>query len=126
MAWNSWILLAIRWPVKHFLLRVLRHSGGGGGWRGAGWWLQGIVLFGWARGWGWSGWSDRACWWPGMALCGLWWGLWAASGVESSVRACSSPPEVCPAGKLQWHFTGGFDFRHDCHLRPLLQFWRGY
>ena len=126
MAWNGWILLAIRWPVKHFLLRILRYSGVGvcGGVRG--WRLRGIELFWWVREWGWSGWSGGACWWPGMALCGLRLGLWAASEVESSVCACTSPPEVCPAGKLQWHFTFGFDFRHDCHLRPLLQFWRGY
>ena len=37
------------------------------------------------------------------------------------------PSEVYPAGKLQWHFTCGFDFMifDDCHLRPLLQSWRG-
>ena len=38
-------------------------------------------------------------------------GVWAVSMVESSAR--TSPSEVYPAGKLQWHFTCGFDFRHD-------------
>ena len=28
-------------------------------------------------------------------------------------RACASRSEVSPAGKLQCHFTCGFDFRHN-------------
>ena len=64
--------------------------------------------------------------WPcfqcGLVLSGLWGSLWAVSKVESSPRArLVSPSEVYPTGKLQWHFTCGFDFRHhivsyDCHL----------
>ena len=33
---------------------------------------------------------------------------------EFGVR--TSPSEVYPAGKLQWHFTCGFDFRHGVWL----------
>ena len=52
-----------------------------------------------------------------MALGGLWgWGgAWGAlvgcvQGRELGVRA--APSVVYPAGKLQWHFTCGFDFGH--------------
>ena len=41
-------------------------------------------------------------------------------------HACASPSEVYPPGKLQWHFTCGFHFRHGCHVWPLLQSWRGW
>ena len=44
------------------------------------------------------------------------WGLWALSKVESSVQAHASPSDVCPAGKLQRHFTYGFDFGHSLWL----------
>ena len=42
--------------------------------------------------------------------------LWALSKVENSVRVRASPSEVSPAGKFQWHFTCGFDFRHGLWL----------
>ena len=38
------------------------------------------------------------------------------SKIEGSARAHASPSEVYFAGKLQWHFTGGFDFRHSLGL----------
>ena len=40
-------------------------------------------------------------------------GVWAVSKVESLTRACASLSEVYPAGKFQWHFTCGFDFRQS-------------
>ena len=46
---------------------------------------------------------------PGCVVWGVC--LWAASKVEST-----SPSEVYPAGELQWHFTFGFNFRHDLSL----------
>ena len=63
-----------------------------------------------------------SCWGASLALC-LWFRFWAwgcascggACGLclESRVRReCASSSEVCPTGKLQWHFTCGFDFRH--------------
>ena len=33
--------------------------------------------------------------------------------VNGSTRASTSLSEVYPVGKLQWHFTCGFDFRHS-------------
>ena len=46
-------------------------------------------------------------------------GLWAVSKVESSASARPLSSEVYPDGRLQWHFTCGFDFIcgfYDCHL----------
>ena len=39
--------------------------------------------------------------------------LLAVSKVESLAQAPALPSGVYPAGKLQWHFTCGFDFRHS-------------
>ena len=40
--------------------------------------------------------------WGGLVVC-----------VQSrEPGACALPSDVYPAGKLQWHFTCGFDFRH--------------
>ena len=42
------------------------------------------------------------------------WGLWAVKSRAPRKRAL--PYEVYPAGKLQWHFTCGFDFKHSLWL----------
>ena len=47
-----------------------------------------------------------------LALSRLWGVVWAVSKVESLAHAPASPSEVYPAGKLQRHFTCGFDFGH--------------
>ena len=52
-------------------------------------------------------WPFLGCWGGG--------GLWAVSRVEGSAIALGarpSPSVIYPTGKLQWHFTCGFDFRH--------------
>ena len=51
----------------------------------------------------------------------LWRVLWAVSEVENSAHLPASSSEVYPAGKLQWHFTCGFDFRHSLWL-PFVTF----
>ena len=51
-----------------------------------------------------------------LALSRLWGVMWAVSKVESLAHAPASPSEVYPAGKLQRHFTCGFDFRHSLWL----------
>ena len=35
-------------------------------------------------------------------------------------RTCASPSNVYPTGKLQWHFTCGFDFTNQITLKPNL------
>ena len=52
----------------------------------------------------------------------LWESLRAVSKVDSSARVLASPSKVYPAGKLQWHFTGGSDFRHGLWLPFLAAF----
>ena len=55
----------------------------------------------------------------GFAVLGRnygWGSLWTVSRDEISAPRCASPNEVYPAGKLQWYFTCGFDFRHDLWL----------
>ena len=55
----------------------------------------------------------------GFAVLGRnygWGSLWTVSRDEISAPRCASPTEVYPAGKLQWYFTCGFDFRHDLWL----------
>ena len=37
-------------------------------------------------------------------------------------RVCASRSKVSPAGKLQWHFTCGFDFRHNVWLPSVAAF----
>ena len=101
-------------------------SGGAGGWLGGwgGWGVHGVA----------GNASRRHCllvgaaavggsligavgamgpFWPGVGPFRAEEGLWDVSKVESSARA---PSEVNPAGKLQWHFTCGFDFRHSLWL----------
>ena len=76
------------------------------------------------------------CWSPWVVgvVCGCrLWGLWVLFGRDGPFRAvgggspvlcpksrarrsCSPPSEVYPAGKLQWHFTCGFDGRHSLWL----------
>ena len=53
-----------------------------------------------------------------LAFSRLWRSLWAVSKIEGSAAS-----GVYPAGEVQWHFSCGFDFRHDCHLQPVLQSW---
>ena len=61
--------------------------------------------------------------WDGL----LGWSVWAGGLGEGWVayglcpksrgrRTRASPFEVHPAGKFQWHFTCGFDFRHSLWL----------
>ena len=47
-----------------------------------------------------------------LALSRLWGVVWAVSKVDSLAHAPASPSVVYPAGKLQRHFTCGFDFGH--------------
>ena len=62
----------------------------------------------------------------GVALSRLWgWGACGLCPGSRAWRAGTSPSKVFPAGKLQWHFTCGFNFRHSLWL-PLLQPWKGY
>ena len=44
--------------------------------------------------------------------------LYHFSGWDIDLRAHTSPSEIYPAGKLQWHFSCGFDFDkvYDCYL----------
>ena len=63
-----------------------------------------------------SGFTLIGRWFVSLALSGLWGDGWAVSKVESSARVRVSPSEVYPAGKLQWHFTCGFDFRYSLWL----------
>ena len=59
-------------------------------------------------------WSDSGllCFSPFLAV-GRGEGLWVVSICPKSKarRTRASPSEVYPAGKLQWHFTCGFNFR---------------
>ena len=50
--------------------------------------------------------------WDGIALSRLWEVLWAVFKDESLRRTCPAI-EFDLAGKLQRHFTCGFDFRHS-------------
>ena len=76
---------------------------------------------------------DRGCVWL-WGVAAFWpfpdWGGCGLCPQSRARSACASPSEVYVTGKLQWHFTCGFNFRHslwhDCHLWPLLQSWRGY
>ena len=65
--------------------------GGGGGRGGVGW---GLTLF-------------------GLGGCG---GADVGCDESRELRARSSPFDIYPAAKLQWHFTCGFDFRHSLWL----------
>ena len=54
-----------------------------------------------------------------FTVCLTFSGLWGAYGLcpkSRPRRVGASPSEVYPAGKLQWHFTCGFDFRHSLWL----------
>ena len=56
---------------------------------------------------------------PFRALCVCVCVLEGGGGLCPKSRAwsmCASPSWVYPAGKLQWHFTCGFDFRHSLWL----------
>ena len=43
-------------------------------------------------------------------------GLYTMYKIDGSARERASPFKVYPAGKLHWHFTCGFDFRHSLRL----------
>ena len=66
-----------------------------------------------------SGFTLIGRWFVSLALSGLWGDGGeggAVSKVERSARVRVSPSEVYHAGKLQWHFTCGFDFRYSLWL----------
>ena len=54
--------------------------------------------------------------WPGDSPFQDVGGLWTVSKVENSAHARAWLSEFYPAGKLQWHFTYGFDFKNSLWL----------
>ena len=102
-----------------------------------------MTLYLWLRFWAWSIWlpfvaafavlrgvlmvpvGDMGPFQPGIALFGLW---GEGGGLVGFVQSCELsvhawPSEVYPNGKLQWHFTCGFDFRYSLWL-PSLFSWK--
>ena len=54
--------------------------------------------------------------WPGLALSGLWEAYGCVQSRELAACMRALPSKTYPAGKLQWHFTCGFNFRHNLWL----------
>ena len=113
------VILGLAWPLGHGGGAILawreQYFFGGALILGMDWWVVGGLLLC-------LGWVGRF-----MGLCGgscggygslLAWG-WRPPGggacelcPKSRVRcAPASPSELYPAGKIQWHFTCGFNFR---------------
>ena len=69
-----------------------------------------------ARVWIYGGWDGLLGWSVWAGGLGEWWVACGLCPKSRDWRARASPFKVHPAGKIQWHFTCGFDFRHSLWL----------